>query len=691
MSIRVPRKNISDRVSDIRANENGAVGITPENPGAAPAPNPGASPNPFLTSAAIEPRLSRTASPAKHPLARTIRIGVAAALLFALFGLGVYIVGWYRSQTHLLNAARSGAHNLQALSDRLSLREKDGTGQLPAAPEKDLAWGDFVSLFRMSSDAFKTFGSLASLAGELSGEMDYLTRNAANFIFDHRGAELLTHVARVRDILQEMRNQSDRLSPLINNPSGVFPFGPEEYISLRLELDQFSRFVGTLYDWLKPPRRVAVFLQNSSELRPTGGFWGSYAELDIQNAELRNLAVRDINEVDRGYTDNVVPPLPLQVLGKRWRIADANWFFRFADSASAALDRMEHSSIYRNSKTSFDGAMAISPRVVADILSLIGPIQLPAAKVTIDHTNFLREIQREVQSERVERNPYPKQVLGELAPVVLDRLRELSSEEQKQLAAAAKRWIENKDIMLYLRNSEIQQLADLLGLSGDLAELPREGNVDYLAVVASTLQGGKTDLVINQTVTFLSQLNEDGTIADRVEISRDHRPKNSDPWWYKAENNAYFKIYTPPEVELQGAQGMWDRRLTRKSDASEPGYLADPLVTQSEAGLKDFLTFPGVVSFPEADRNVFGVWNRVSPGERSTFGLDYRLRSYLPPADGRVYQLVFDRQSAARSKYRFEISTPIGYRWKENGLPVFEFETDDPPARLVFALTLEKI
>ena len=64
-----------------------------------------------------------------------------------------------------------------------------------------------------------------------------------------------------------------------------------------------------------------------------------------------------------------------------------------------------------------------------------------------------------------------------------------------------------------------------------------------------------------------------------------------------------------------------------------------------------------------------------------------------------LYQFVFEKQAGtsatlsagANRNYKFEINAPVGFRFRENGLPVFTYESDDTPGRLILNLILEKI
>src|SRR3990167_4553646 len=74
-------------------------------------------------------------------------------------------------------------------------------------------------------------------------------------------------------------------------------------------------------------KRYLILLQNQMELRPTGGFLGSYAVAKIKNGKLVDVSVQDIYEPDGRVTEHIEPPEPIQEafqLGTL-RLRDANW------------------------------------------------------------------------------------------------------------------------------------------------------------------------------------------------------------------------------------------------------------------------------------------------------------------------------------------------------------------------------
>jgi len=82
-------------------------------------------------------------------------------------------------------------------------------------------------------------------------------------------------------------------------------------------------------------RRYLVIFQNPSELRPTGGFMGSYAELDVLHGEIQRLEVPGggTYDIQGQLTTQFIPPEPLQLIADRWEFQDSNWSPDFPKAA----------------------------------------------------------------------------------------------------------------------------------------------------------------------------------------------------------------------------------------------------------------------------------------------------------------------------------------------------------------------
>lgn len=79
-----------------------------------------------------------------------------------------------------------------------------------------------------------------------------------------------------------------------------------------------------------PKQKTYLFLlQNSSELRPTGGFIGTYGIIKFDTAEIKTFITDNIYKLDLPAEGllNIPAPAPLQkyIEVKKWYLRDANW------------------------------------------------------------------------------------------------------------------------------------------------------------------------------------------------------------------------------------------------------------------------------------------------------------------------------------------------------------------------------
>ena len=536
-----------------------------------------------------------------------------------------------------------------------------------------------------------TINDLKDLATEgvaLAREFDSLTRLFPDYALKQRGGELIASLERIQAGIGKVNSANSALA------GKIAKFDPSSAggaaLPFRVELARLGDFLGPLIGWLKSEKanHLVVFLENPSEMRPGGGFIGSYADVSILKGNIENIEVHDINDPDRELAAKIIPPKPLQALVTRWRAADANWFFDFSESAAKVVGFLEESDLYKKRNIEFEGAIGLSANAIADILELTGPVEVSGVRLTSE--NFIQEIQSEVIAERGNKSPDPKEILKQLAPILIEKIGALDDAGKASALSSFAGWFQKRDVVVYFKNPPFQSFFDYYGWTGRSFALPQNFWGDYLAIAGANIGGAKTDIVIDQKVTFESQIELDGTIRSNISIERRHRGDKSSKWWYQATNQEYFKIYTPLAAKPLALNGADIRKITPRANYAAGGYVADATIAQIESTFRDNPDLPAIQSFKESGKNVFGFWTKVEKGKTKVVTLDYtrKLPGALTP--GRTYKFVFEKQAGSSGKYLFEISAPLGYHWRENGLPIYTYESDDPDGRIVIDLTLAK-
>ena len=465
--------------------------------------------------------------------------------------------------------------------------------------------------------------------------------------------------------------------------------GGEGGLSAIMHLTRGGEALDALIPWLgaEESRRFILIFGNTSELRPGGGFFGSFAAVEVKRGGLQSLTVHDVNEVDRTIAADIVPPEPLQAIARRWRTADANWFFDYPTSAGKIKEFFERSDFYNGKKV--DGVIAVTPLVIRDLLEAAGPVTLSDGTV-ITPENFLVEIQAEVQEGQTGGDPAPKRILAELAVSLRDRLAALPEEKLAALLEKAPAWIAEKDLMIFVGDDALRKVLSAYRADGALYPLPRDFRGDYLAAVTANIGGGKTDFVMKGVTKLESAIAADGTVINRLTVSRTHGAEKDHAWWYRLPNESYLKVFTPVGAVPTAFEGGFRKWITPKANYRAGNFERDPDVAAIEATLTRAEGLPELAELRESGRNVFAAWATTKAGETSNVKLDYFRKLGRPLSEGDVYTFVYESQVGAAMGFELTLTAPPGFAWAESGGPEYSYKNDNPPGRVLIDITLKR-
>ena len=231
--------------------------------------------------------------------------------------------------------------------------------------------------------------------------------------------------------------------------------------------------------------------------------------------------IDDIYNADRQLNIKIAPPRELSAITSTWGARDANWFFDFPVSAEKVSYFLENSKLFSDTGTKFENVIAINTNLLKSFLEITGPIEIPEYNLTIDSSNFLKEIQYEVEAGR-DKIPgqNPKKVLSFMAPILIDKLKNLDNDGKIKMIRVIKEAATPKDIMAFSKNDSIQKIFWNMIFPENLFLFLKIGMATTLAIVNTNVAGGKSDAFIDQQIQLESQILDDGTISDNLIITR---------------------------------------------------------------------------------------------------------------------------------------------------------------------------
>lgn len=386
---------------------------------------------------------------------------------------------------------------------------------------------------------------------------------------------------------------------------------------LSLDLQKVQSLVKNLDQILGENQEKTYLLvfQNNNEMRPTGGFLGSFAEVHIKNGKITKLDIPGEGSYQlQGYLKvAMIPPAPLQILKNKWEFQDANWFADFPTSAKKIAWFYEKSG-----GPTVDGVIALDTQILIDFLQLVGPVELPQFKKTLGTENAISELQKQIEFEYDKTQNRPKQIITELAPLLINKL---FSEKTQLLPilTALNRNLNQKHLQIFLADKNLEQEIISQGWGGEVRD-NHQG--DYLLVVNSNVGGDKTDSVIQQIISHQTKIENDGSMIDEVQIKRIHQGPNGNPYTDR-QNVDYIRFYVPKGSQLLTAKGFsWPEE--KHFRVPEKWYKIDEDLSQTEKN-KSIDSRNGTIITEEFGKTVFGNWVLTKPGQETNISISYRL------------------------------------------------------------------
>lgn len=424
-------------------------------------------------------------------------------------------------------------------------------------------------------------------------------------------------------------------------------------------LDNFLSLGQTLEIFLgkDTKQRYLFIFENNTEIRPSGGFMGSFALIDIDRGEITSIEVPGGGTYDmQGSLDqDVVAPEPLRLIADRWEFQDSNWFSDFPTSAEKMIWFYEHSG-----GPTPDGVIVITATVMERLLEIYGPVVMPAYGREFTSENFIEETQKIVELEYDPIENKPKKVIGDMAPILLDRILNADRDQFIKTIEILGEMLRQKQALLYHRNSEIQNKLMAQGWTGEI----KSNEEDYLMVVNANIAGAKTDGVIDQGVDLKTEISEDGEIINTLTITRTHNGIKNEG--FSGVNNVnYLRVYVPKGSELINATGFNppDQELF---DEPREGATIDNDLAETE-GSWSFHNSGAKIN-NEFNKTVFGGWTQTMPGEKTTTVFKYRLPFKLKATDADNFV------ATVKEKLGFPVTQTYSLFWqKQPGMKNIEF------------------
>ena len=304
-------------------------------------------------------------------------------------------------------------------------------------------------------------------------------------------------------------------------------------------------------------KEYLVLLQNNMELRPTGGFLGSYARLSFTDGFLDKIKVEDIYAPDGQLPGYVDPPDPIKkyLNSNGWFLRDSNWDPDFGRAAPVIEWFFE-----QGKETPADGMIAINLYVVQNLLGVTGPIYLADYQETVDADNLFEKAETHSEVNFFSGSTQKRDFLSQVANQLLEKIKSADGRKQLKILQALKHSLRQKQILVWMKDEQEARVLRQLNWDGKLT--PGEG--DYLMIVEANLGVNKTNCCLDRSIDHEVRL-EDGKLKTKLVISyKNNNPVKPEPprFWGGGYKN-YLRVYLPKAANVEVIETI-DEEVTDK-------------------------------------------------------------------------------------------------------------------------------
>lgn len=297
-------------------------------------------------------------------------------------------------------------------------------------------------------------------------------------------------------------------------------------------------------------RVYLVLFQNNLEIRPGGGFIGSFGILKVRDGQVTEFSNHDSGIFDGRIPDTVSPPYPMKETLNipSWKLRDSNWEPDFPTNAKKAVEFYE----LGQGGEKFDGIVGITTDVLTSFLSVTGPIEVPGYPGTYSAENAVIDLEYQVEKGYADQGiavGERKSVMGILGDAVLARVRELSPQDLFRLFQVVLDDLDRKDIQLYFTDAELQAQVVSAGWAGAFDGAWPD---DFLMAVDANLNSWKSDAVVERSLSYEIDLSTE-TPKARATVRYEHTGKVRD--FMTKDYQTFLRLYVPEGSWLRSVSG----------------------------------------------------------------------------------------------------------------------------------------
>ncbi len=392
-----------------------------------------------------------------------------------------------------------------------------------------------------------------------------------------------------------------------------------------------------------------LLFQNNMELRPGGGFIGSYGLLTLNKGKMQNFKIYDVYDADGQLRAHIEPPYPIRryLPSVHWYLRDSNFDVDFSKGAVA-------SAIFLNSEMHqpVDGVIGVDLSFIKNLLLITGPVAVPDYTETVNADNFYQITQSHVEKDFFPGSTQKKDFLRSFYNSLQIKLNESKQISYLSLFNVLASSVYEKHVTFAFNNPNQQAVFAVNGWSSALIDdrKDNEGDVnDFIGINEANLGANKVNYFISRSLSQKVNISDDGTVSEDLTVAiKNTAEKNA---LTKENYKNYLRIIVPLNAKLR-------KIIIDDKEQTIVDAITDPAVYEK----KNFKPPTGLEVYKEnqGENTIYGFLVDIQAQDLRIIQIQYDLDKKLDLSNKETnYSLkIFKQPGVDFLPYEFSLSYP---------------------------------
>lgn len=386
------------------------------------------------------------------------------------------------------------------------------------------------------------------------------------------------------------------------------------------EYDSTFAMAGSLVDslpWLfgfDGKKTYLILFQNNMELRPGGGFIGSYALSSVEKGRITDFSIYDVYDADGQLKGHVEPPFAIRryVPNNHWFLRDSNFSPDFSkDAQNATFFLKEETGI------DVDGVIGIDVSFIKEILQVTGPVYVSSSNQWVTADNMYELTQRFAEKDFFPGSTQKKNFLKSLFLAIREVFTSSKNLPYALILSKTSKGIEDRHVQFAVNDVGTQKLLSINNFSSSLMDIREDlqnSINDFLSISEANVGGNKANAFIKRKVDYEVFVDNNGSTSGKLTVTYKNVSKKNDSRGLPYKN--YLRLFLPKETVLSAV-------VINGQEQNLVNAVVDPQVYEA----KDFKAPIGleVEKGQEDGKAMFGFLTVVSQEELKTIVISYVL------------------------------------------------------------------